>query len=70
MRLVHPVLQQIREERLRQGLTLVDLAKKAGYESNHIWNLEHGKCRAKIDIVADLAQALGMEIVLKERVDE
>lgn len=66
----HPVLQKLREERVRQGLSLEALGEKAGYTGNHIWNLESGKCRAKIDIVADLAQALGMEIVLKERGDE
>lgn len=63
----HPVLQKLREERVRQGLSLEALGEKAGYTGNHIWNLESGKCRAKIDIVADLAQALGKEIVLKDK---
>lgn len=56
---VHHVMHEIRDERIRQGLSLEALGEKSGYTGNHIYSLEHGKNRAKIDIVSDLLQALG-----------
>lgn len=63
---IHPVMEKLREERIRQGLSLAALGEKAGYEATHIWNLETGKCRAKIDIVSDLLQALGKKLDVRD----
>jgi transcriptional regulator with XRE-family HTH domain len=62
-------MEELRKERIRQGLSLEALGEISGYHGNHIWSLETGKSRAKIDIVSDLAQALGMKLKL-ERGDE
>jgi len=65
----HPVMEELRKERIRRRISLEKLGEKAGYNPCHIWCLETGKSRAKIDIVSDLAQALGMKLKL-ERGDE
>ena len=67
---VHPIVKRLREARLSQGYSLVKLGEISGYEGTHIWNIEAGKIRAKVEILEDLAQCLGMTIVLKERGDE
>lgn len=65
-RTVHPVISALREERLRRGLSLEQLGDIAGYTGNHIWCIEHGKQNAKIDVLNDLAQALGMQITVQK----
>lgn len=67
---VHPIVQQLREERLRQGLSLKEL-ELTGYSNQHIWQIEVGKHGVRIDVVSDLAEALGMKLtVVMERGDD
>lgn len=63
----HPVVKELRAVRLARGLSLEQFGDIAGYTGNHIWSIEHGKQSVKIEVLADLAQALDMELVLKER---
>lgn len=63
---VHPIVARLRELRMQQGMSLDKLGERAGYSGNHIWCLEHGTFNVKFNMVIDVAQALGMEIEMKE----
>lgn len=64
----HPIIQALREERQRRGLSLVKLGEMSGYNDVHLWSIEAGKISAKIQIVSDIAQVLGMKITLEREV--
>lgn len=63
----HPIVQALKEERLRKGISLKALEELTGYCNQHIWLIENGVQGARIDIVTDFAEALGMELTLKGR---
>lgn len=62
---VHPIVRQIRDERIRKGLSLKALERLTGYTNQHIWAIEAGKHGVRIDVVSDLAEALGMKLTLQ-----
>lgn len=63
-RQVHPVVQQLRKTRIALGMSLEELGERSGYSGCHIWSMEHGKINAKIAMVSDIAETLGMKIAL------
>lgn len=60
------MLALIAERRL-QGITREHLARVTGYTPSHLYAVESGRQGCRIEIARDIAAALGMEIVLKER---
>jgi transcriptional regulator with XRE-family HTH domain len=57
--------KKIREERKKAGLTLVELAEKAGLSKTYLWELEQdqdGVKRPSADIVLKIANALSLTI--------
>lgn len=62
---VHPVIIALREERIRRKISLVGMGKLTGYCNQHIWQIETGLQGARIEIVDDLAAALGMKLKLE-----
>lgn len=63
-RAVHPVIAHLRKTRIDIGMTLDELGERSGYAGCHIWSMEHGKINAKIAMVADVAEALGLKITV------
>lgn len=63
----HPIVVALKEERIRKGISLKALEELTGYCNQHIWLIENGVQGARINIVADFAEALGMELTLQER---
>jgi len=66
----HWIMVALRTERRLQGISQSRLGEMAGYAPTHISVLETGHQGARIEIVCDLAKALGLEIKLVERGDE
>lgn len=64
---VHPIVAQLREERIRQNLSLKAMEERTGYTNQHIWQIEVGKHGVRIDVVSALAHALGFSLVLEKR---
>ena len=54
--------QRLRELRLARGLSQVELAQQAEVTSNYISRLEGGGAAPGIDLVARLAQSLGVAV--------
>jgi hypothetical protein len=65
-RFVHPVIIKLYEERRRQRLNRVQLGKIAGHHQNQILGWELGKTQPDFAAVCDVAQALGLEIVVRK----
>lgn len=65
-RFVHPVVVRLYEERRRQHLNRVQLGKKSGHHQNQILGWELGKTQPDFAAVCDLAEALGLEIIVRK----
>jgi transcriptional regulator with XRE-family HTH domain len=63
----HPIVTELRNERIRQGLTLDRLGEMSGYARTHIGVIETGHQGCRIEIACDLAQALGMALKLERK---
>lgn len=57
--------QKIKETRESVGMSQLDLAKKISVGRAQISNYENGKCDAPVNIVAEIAQALNAEFVVR-----
>lgn len=67
---VHPIVKELRAARLARKLSYEAFGDITGYTGTHIWSIEHGKQGVRIDVLADLAQALGGKVKIEwERVD-
>ena len=53
---------RIREARSRAGLTQKDLGAKAGHTQSYIYEVETGRTNVTLRTLANLADALGMEV--------
>lgn len=62
--------KQIAELRQKKGLTLRELADMCDVTFQNINKIENGKYNVGIDILGRIADALGAEIDLKEKVAE
>ena len=60
------IARELREARLAHGFTQEALAGAAGYDTKAIQKMEAGKSRPAFDLVADIAQALGLRLVLEK----
>ena len=58
-RLVHPIIAELKDKRIKRGLSLEKVGDMAGYTGTHIWSIEHARQRATIEMILDLGQALG-----------
>ena len=63
---IRPAFAVVIEERKRRGLSTRDLAALSGYSHNKIWRVEHGIQDAPLSYVEDVAQAMGLKIVVVE----
>ena len=63
----HWIVKALRAERRLQGISQSKIGEIAGYAPTHISALETGHQGARIEIICDLAEALGLEIKLVER---
>lgn len=60
--IIHRLAENIRKERLKQGLTQADLAEKANLHNNYIGLIERAKCNISITTLEKLAQALDSKV--------
>lgn len=65
-RFVHPIIAGLYEERKRQRLNRVQLAKKSGYTHGSILGWELGQTKPDFIMVCDWARALGVEIIARK----
>lgn len=63
---VHPVVQALRLERYRRGITSLDLAESMGYSQKALFQWEVGISAPKITHLQDWADALGMRITVED----
>lgn len=54
---------KLRELRIKQGLSLQDVADSVGASKPHIWDLERGRARnPSIELLTKLAKAFGVSV--------
>ena len=54
--------------RKMQGLTITELADKAGLDRGHVSRVEAGKYAVTLDVMENIAEALGMTVdIIDER---
>jgi transcriptional regulator with XRE-family HTH domain len=63
-RVVHPLVAELKQERLRRGLSLVKLQQMTGYTNQHLWQIEVGQQGVRVDVLDNIAHALGMKLRL------
>jgi transcriptional regulator with XRE-family HTH domain len=56
---------QIRSKRLKAGLTQEGLARKLSVTREQLSNYENGKSAPSVNIVTEIAEALGVELVVR-----
>jgi len=55
--------QYVKERRCQEGLRLIDMAEKLGYESpNGYWRLERGLTKLRVEHLVKLARVFGEPI--------
>jgi transcriptional regulator with XRE-family HTH domain len=54
-------MSRVRDERIRQGLTLADLSRRTGITYSTLCNLEKGRCYAWPKYRRLISEALGVE---------
>lgn len=62
---MNDLLNQLREERKKRGVRLIDLAESVGYHRTAIGNWERGKHAPTIRELADWCQALGVGLKIE-----
>ena len=65
-----PAHLALQAERRLQGISREHLARVTGYTPSHLYAVETGHQGCRIEIAQDIAKALGMELVIKERARE
>lgn len=61
----HPIIQQLRDERINSGFTFEEFAKKIGYDKSLISEWERGTRRLHFPGLVDFANALGYEVIVR-----
>ena len=54
--------EKIREERLRQGLKQIQLARKSGVSNGYLADMENGRLNPSIKSLAKVAKALEKDV--------
>ncbi len=72
MRQTHPIISRLRDERLRQGMSIRELARRAGYSERTIGAMETGESAPIFSMVAVVAEVLDLRLMLtvREHADE
>jgi transcriptional regulator with XRE-family HTH domain len=67
----HPIISRLRDERLRQGMSIRELARRSGYSDRAIGAMETGESKPIFSMVAVIAEVLDLRLMLtvKERGD-
>lgn len=65
--MVKKLIDQINAERIKQNLTLRDLALKSGVSEKHICQINSGKTNPTLEIISRLAVALGIDLEIKQQ---
>ena len=60
--IIQCIARNLRNERLKQGLSQADLADKANLHNNYIGLIERSKCNISVITLNKLANALGIKI--------
>lgn len=61
---LHPIVERLRDERIRQGFTQERLGIDLGYSQNTVCRTERGENNPSLPYICDLATALGFELIL------
>lgn len=61
---MNPIVKMLREIRVEKGISQQQLATRAGFGKNQIWNWEHGQTCPTLDNAIAWAEALGYEFDL------
>jgi len=59
------LMRQLREERCRRGIRLIDLQEAVGYHRTAIGNWERGKYSPPLVALDDLCQAIGVVLIVR-----
>ncbi len=51
----------LKEARLQSDMTMKDIAEKVGISQVSYWQIEHGKCRPKVENAKKIGQLLGID---------
>lgn len=60
--MVHEIIDMLREERNRQGLTQADIGARMGKPKSRISELEKGRSNVSFQTIVDYADALGVSL--------
>lgn len=63
----HPIMAELRAERLARGITQLELARRSGYCHNAICEFERGKRKIFLHALTDIADAMGLTINLDRK---
>lgn len=67
--MLHPIIRQLRTERVKAGLTQAKLAEVMGYDQTTIHYWEVGKSRPSWCSFLNWTQSLGLELELRRNGD-
>ncbi len=67
---IHPLIARLRRQRRMLDLTQEELGKAIGFSESYISQLERGKRQLRVDDFARLCEAVGLEIILREKAGE
>jgi transcriptional regulator with XRE-family HTH domain len=65
--LMDQIMRELREQRRRRGIRLIDLQEAVGYHRTAIGNWERGKYSPPLVALADLCQAIGVTLHIEIR---
>ena len=60
----NPIIRELIDARVSQGLSVAALAKKCGYAETLFWKWESGKVFPRLQSLTDWGSALGYEVKL------
>jgi len=60
--IISKLTQKLREERMRQGLSLAELARRSGLSHTMVMRMEKGERLPTIDTLLRITEALGCEL--------
>lgn len=64
-----PIITALRQRRRDIGMTQRELSRRVGYPENTVWGWENARTSPPLMRLIDWAQALGMELVAREKRD-